>query len=121
MLDSLNASQSVEDVPLSRLDSFLPTWSSHIEPTALLSALSSQIPTFEDLTPGQLGPFGELQSPPNEQSAQGSVMAVGGPSRDGSRRESEVHRIVWWRPHGDTAMAPGAYAWGAKRDESAHA
>ena len=79
------------------------------------------VSTFEDLTPGQLGPFGELQSPTNEASGQGSGMEIAGPSRNGGRRASEVHRIVWWRPHGDTAMAPGAYAWGAKRDESAHA
>ena len=117
MLDSLNASQSVEDVPLSRLENFLPTWSSHIDPTALLSALSSQIPIFEDLTPtGQMGLIGEPKGTVGGAPGHGSEMETAGPSRNAAgrgRRDSEVHRIVWWRPHGDTALAPGEYGAGA--------
>jgi hypothetical protein len=94
---------------LDTTDSFSPFAS--MDPTELIMALSSQLPTieegmsFDDRSPGG----SSNQSHAAQRLADGtSPDASAGKAR--KDKEGKIFKVTWWRPHGKTAIAPGMSA-----------
>jgi hypothetical protein len=74
-----------------------PDWWSMFDPAQVVMALSSQLPTVEESSTYGDPPSGSLP------------MTLGTTSSPATkvRSEDKVVKLTWWRPHGQTAIAPG--------------
>ncbi|KAK1921479.1 hypothetical protein DB88DRAFT_513497 [Papiliotrema laurentii] len=98
-----NLEQSVEQIPLPHLDA---AWSSQMDPVDLVSALSSQMPIIESSSPDYTGRsvadlFSSFAFP------QSGVFDTRQVDQASPSQEQKCFNVTWWRPHGDTAIAPG--------------
>jgi hypothetical protein len=69
---------------------------SSLDPAQFIWAVSSRLPTVEESSPFDMHSTGSGPSP----------KIVGGKKlhRD---EEGKIVKVTWWRPHGQTAIAPG--------------
>jgi len=119
ILSALDAQRQVEQFmpPGSGSSDF--QWSSGFDPASFIFAVSSRIPTVEE------GSLGDGLSPPfPDPNSSGAVASTGSgtgtgtgtmremaspktEARNGKGHEEKTVKIIWWRPHGHTAIAPG--------------
>lgn len=77
----------------------LPDWSGDFDPFQLILAMSSRMPTIEQhSTVDETSPM----------SAQAVTDASG--MLGAGKGKGKYVKVTWWRPHGQTAIAPGALA-----------
>jgi hypothetical protein len=100
--------------PNLNLDSFSPFAS--MDPTELILALSSQLPTieegfpFDDRSPAGSSNQGSTAARrAGEGESPGTSNAAGANGANGTaeRHKGKIYKVTWWRPHGKTAIAPG--------------
>lgn len=73
-----------------------------MDPSDLIWALSSQLPTIEEGAWSEGIPSDKpalLEPPPST--------SPSNPRQDDHRDEGRTYKVTWWRPHGKTAIAPG--------------
>ena len=82
---------------------------SSVDPAQFIWAVSSRLPTVEESSPND-----EQRS-----SVSGPSPKIGDPNGNGAKRsnrpfrkttspQEKIVKVTWWRPHGQTAIAPGA-------------
>lgn len=110
VLSPLDAQQQVEQLMLSDYgDGF--SWPSAFDSSSFFHAMSSRIPTVEEgSAPDMASPALTDAVPPVtkatvlEHPFSSDIHSTGKPDD----KEKTV-KIIWWRPHGHTAIAPGAH------------
>jgi hypothetical protein len=87
-----------------------PTNTNGVDPAQFVWAFSSRLPTVEESSPFNEGSSKSDPSPKEFALGQG-----GGDGRrkskgaQGKEAEGKIVKITWWRPHGQTAIAPGTF------------
>ena len=69
-----------------------------MDPAQFIWAVSSRLPTVEESSPFDFASAGSGPSP---------KITSGGKKLKGE--EGKIVKVTWWRPHGQTAIAPGRY------------
>jgi hypothetical protein len=67
-----------------------------MDPAQFIWAVSSRLPTVEESSPFDFASAGSGPSP---------KVNAGGKKLKGE--EGKIVKVTWWRPHGQTAIAPG--------------
>jgi hypothetical protein len=67
-----------------------------MDPAQFIWAVSSRLPTVEESSPFDFASAGSGPSP---------KVPSGGKKLKGE--EGKIVKVTWWRPHGQTAIAPG--------------
>ena len=105
VLSTVDAQRQVEQLMLPGLGSSDFQWSSGFDPASFFLAMSSRIPNVEE------GSLNEEASPLLQDSSpvgpQLDLLSPNIPPRPG--HEEKTVKIIWWRPHGHTAIAPGLF------------
>lgn len=107
VLSPLDAQRQVEQLMLPNAGTDFQ-WSSGFDPSSLFFAMSSRIPTVEESS------LHDVTSPPLPDpttNATGPVLEnvpSDAAKRKASEEKEKTVKIIWWRPHGHTAIAPGA-------------
>lgn len=113
-----NPNSNPNSNPNLNLDSFSPFAS--MDPTELILALSSQLPTieegfpFDDRSPAgssNQGSTAARRGGDGESPGTGNATGAGGNGGSGQaeRHKGKIYKVTWWRPHGKTAIAPGEW------------
>ena len=95
---TIDQDNMVEQVMLPDLSALYPMFNSNLDPMDIVSALSQQMPIVEDSSP--------INNPFLPVTSHQSRIPHGLKSME-EREEGKVYNVTWWRPHGDTAIAPG--------------
>ena len=99
--DSLN---STSTLPLN----LFPDVSSSQTPSGMdqfIWAFSSRLPTVEEYSPETTN-----RSGPSPSMGETLRLPKGKENRDGEVNGKKIVKVSWWRPHGQTAIAPGQFA-----------
>ena len=73
-----------------------------MDPAQFIWAVSSRLPTVEEASP-----FDQTSNHSNPSPSVNEPSAMAKRSRHKSEPEGKIVKVTWWRPHGQTAIAPG--------------
>jgi hypothetical protein len=95
----------MKEVPL---HTSLPTgWPSDVDPFELIMAFSSRMPEVEQTSVQDgISPGSDTVTSTGKPSGNGSASVA---PRDKEHGGKNYVKVTWWRPHGQTAIAPGEH------------
>lgn len=77
-----------------------------VDPAQFVWAVSSRLPTVEEGSPNDERSIASDPSPANMDPVQRAARQAARDAKD-KREEGKTVKVSWWRPHGQTAIAPG--------------